>query len=406
VRVAYVLKRYPCYSETFVVNEILAHEAAGLEIEIFALRPTLDTHFQDAIARVRAPVHHVSNEAVRTSRLWDELRAARDELPELGGALEEALDADVDDVRQAALVAQAARARRIDHLHAHFASVATAVARMAGRFADLPYTFTAHAHDVFSDAVDPTDLARKIRDAAGVVTVSEFNLAHLRARHPRDAAKIRRIYNGLPLDRLAWAAPRARVPRILGVGRLVEKKGFEHLIDACRILADRGRAFEARILGSGRLEEQLAERIRGQRLEGRVVLVGNRPNSEVVEELRAAAALAAPCVTASDGNRDGLPTTLLEAMALGTPCVSTDVTGIPEVLRNGETGLMVPQGDARALADALELLLDDPEERVRLARAARRRIEADFEVRRNAALLGEVFLDAQAGSAERARVAG
>lgn len=406
MRVAYVLKRYPRYSETFVVNEILAHEAAGLELEIFALRPSTDTHFQDAIARVRAPVHYVATEPVRSLRLWHELRAARDELPGLRGALGESLDDDADDVRQAVLLAQAVRARRIDHLHAHFATVATTVARLAGRFADLPYTFTAHAHDIFSDAVEPADLARKVRDAAGVVTVSEFNLAHLRSRHPRDAAKIRRIYNGLPLDRFAWQAPRARPPRILAVGRLVEKKGFEHLIDACRILADRGRDFEGRILGSGMLEEPLADRIRAQRLEGRVVLAGNRPQALVVEELRAAAVLAAPCVTGSDGNRDGLPTTLLEAMALGTPCVSTDVTGIPEVLRDGETGLMVPQGDARALADALERLIDDPEERVRLARAARRRIEADFEVHRNAALLGEVFSRAQRPEAERARAAG
>jgi glycosyltransferase involved in cell wall biosynthesis len=304
------------------------------------------------------------------------------------------------------LLAQAAHLHRIDHLHAHFATLATTVARLAGHFADLPYTFTAHAHDIFSDAVEPADLARKVRDAAGVVTVSEFNLSHLRSRHPGDAAKIRRIYNGLPLDRFAWEAPRARPRRVLAVGRLVEKKGFEHLIDACRILADRGREFEGRILGSGLLEGQLAERIRKQRLEGRVVLAGNRPQVEVVRELRAAAALAAPCVTASDGNRDGLPTTLLEAMALGTPCVSTDVTGIPEVLRDGETGLMVPQRDARALADALEVLLEDPEQRVQLAKAARQRIEADFEVHRNAALLGKLFAAAQRGDAERVRAAG
>jgi glycosyltransferase involved in cell wall biosynthesis len=405
VRVGYVLKRYPRYSETFVVNEILAHEAAGLEIEIFALRPAADTHFQDAIARVRAPVHYVSTEAVKPSRFWQELREARDGLPGLRGALEESLDADAEDVRQAALLAQTARARGIEHLHAHFATVATTVARLAGRFAELPYTFTAHAHDIFSDAVEPADLARKVRDAAGVATVSEYNLAHLRSRHPRHAAKIRRIYNGLPLDRFTWEAPRARPARILGVGRLVEKKGFEYLIDACRILADRGRDFEGRILGSGLLEPQLADRIRRQGLLGRVVLAGNRPQAEVVEELRSAAVLAVPCVLACDGNRDGLPTTLLEAMALGTPCVATDVTGIPEVLRDGATGLMVPQGDARALADALERLLDDPDERVRLATAARRRIEADFEVHRNAALLCELFAAAQGARTERARCA-
>jgi glycosyltransferase involved in cell wall biosynthesis len=406
MRVAYVLKRYPRYSQTFVANEILALEAAGLELEIFALRPPADTHFQDAIARVRAPVHYISTEAVKALRLWEELRAARDQLPGLRGALEEALDAGAADVRQAVLLAQALRARRIDHLHAHFATVATTVARLAGRFAGLPYTFTAHAHDIFDDAVEPSDLARKVRDAAAVITVSDFNLAYLRSHHPRHAAKIHRIYNGLPLDRFAWKAPRARPPRILGVGRLVEKKGFGHLIDACRILTDRGRDFECRILGAGILEEQLADRIRGQRLEGRVVLAGPRPQTEVVEEMRGAAALAAPCVIGSDGDRDGLPTTLLEAMALGTPCVSTDVTGIPEVVRDGETGLLVPPGDARALADALQRLLDDPAEGVRLAEAARRRIEADFEVHRNAAILTQLFAGSRSFGAARTRKVG
>ena len=406
MRVGYVLKRYPRYSETFVVNEILAHEAAGLELEIFALRPPLDTHFQDAIARVRAPVRYLPSEAVKAPKLWEELREGRARLPGLCDTLPAALDEDAVDVRQALLLAEAALAGGIDHLHAHFATVATTVARLAGRFAGIPYTFTAHAKDIFHETVDPADLARKIRDAAGVVTVSEFNLEHLRAQHPAEAERIHRIYNGIPLERFTWRTPEERPRRILGIGRLVEKKGFEHLIDACRILADRGGDFECRILGSGELEAKLAARIRSQRLEGRVVLAGPRPQSEVVEELRAAAVMAAPCVVGSDGNRDGLPTTLLEAMALGTPCVSTDVTGIPEVLRDGDTGILVPQADAAALADALERLLDDPQERVRLARAARRLIETDFEVHRSAARQRELFAGAGAAEALHLRAVG
>src|SRR5262249_16325102 len=161
--------------------------------------------------------------------------------------------------------------------------------------------------------------------------------------------------------------PHERPPRIVAVGRLVEKKGFEDLVDACAILAERGRDFECRIVGTGELEAQLAARIAARGLAGRVVLVGPRPLDEVAREVQGAAALAAACVVGSDGNRDGLPTTLLEAMALGTPCVATDVTGIPEVVRDGETGILVPQHDPTALAAALAYLLDDPEARVRLA---------------------------------------
>lgn len=391
MRVGYVLKRYPRYSETFIVNEILAHEAAGLEIEIFALRPPLDTHFQDAIARVRAPVHYVSNDGVKATKMWDELRSAREVLPGLRASIDESLDEDGLAVRQALLLALEARSRGVEHLHAHFGTVATTVARLAGRFAELPYTFTAHAKDIFHESVEPDDLARKVRDAAAVVTVSNYNLAHLRSEYPAEAGKIQRIYNGLHLDRFQYAEPQRRSPLIVAVGRLVEKKGFGVLVEACRILADRGRDFRCRIVGSGDLADALSARIRELDVGRFVELAGPRPQAEIIDEIQEAAVHAAPCIVGSDGNRDGLPTTLLEAMALGTPCVSTDVTGIPEVVREGETGLVVPQGDATALAGALERLLEDPTLRTQLASRARRLIEAEFEIHRNAGRLREIF---------------
>jgi glycosyltransferase involved in cell wall biosynthesis len=391
MRVGYVLKRYPRYSETFVVNEILAHEAAGHEIVIFPLRPPMDTHFQDAIARVRAPVDYVPSEAPKATKLWDELRAARDELPGLCGSLEDALSDDAVSLRQAVIVASRARRLGLEHLHAHFGTSATTVARLAGRFAGLPYSFTAHAKDIFHESVDPEDLARKIRDAGAVVTVSDFNLAHLRGLHRRDATRIHRVYNGLDLERFAFESPGDRRPLVVGVGRLVEKKGFPVLIDACRILKERGTDFACRIIGTGDLKDALEARIAELGVGDRVELAGPRPQVEIIQEVRSAAVLAAPCIVGEDGNRDGLPTTLLEAMALGTPCVSTDVTGIPEVIRDGDTGLLVAQESAPELADALERLLRDAGLRERLAKNARALIESEFDVHRNAARVREAF---------------
>jgi colanic acid/amylovoran biosynthesis glycosyltransferase len=221
--------------------------------------------------------------------------------------------------------------------------------------------------------------------------VSDYNLRHLRETFGRAAARVRRVYNGLELEKFPYEAPLQQPFRVAAVGRLVEKKGFADLIEACAILATRGRNFGCQIIGTGLLENELQAHIMRLGVKDRVKLLGPRSQSETIRLVREAAVFAAPCVVGSDGNRDGLPTVLLEAMALGTPCVSTAVTGIPEVLRHGETGLMVPQHDPVALAHAIELLFDDFELRVRLAERARRLIESEFDIELNAARLRQIF---------------
>jgi colanic acid/amylovoran biosynthesis glycosyltransferase len=391
LRVGYVLKRYPRYSETFIVNEILAHEAAGLELEIFSLYPPNDSHFQDAIARVRAQVTYLPVYGVKAADFWSALEEAGSVLPGVWGALREANGEDARDVHQALLLAKAVHSRGIGHLHAHFGSAATTVARLAARFAGVPYSFTAHAKDIFHESVRPEDLARKLNDAAAVVTVSDYNLSYLSEVYGPAAARTRRIYNGLDLDLFPFSEPLDRRPLIVGVGRLVEKKGFADLVEACALLHARGIDFQCRIIGTGELEAGLREQIERLGLRGRVELLGPRPQQEVIEQIRQAAVFAAPCVVGTDGNRDGLPTVLLEAMALGAPCISTAVTGIPEVLRDGDTGLMVPEHDPAGLAAAIERLLADDGLRVRLATAARALIEREFDIHRNAARQRDLF---------------
>ncbi len=391
VRVGYVLKRYPRYSETFVVNEILAHEAAGVALEIFSLRPPNDGHFQDAIARVRAPLTYVPFEGLRAGDLWSAMQDAGDLLPGVWAGLESARGEDARDLYQAVRLARLVRERELAHLHAHFATVATTVARLAAAMAGVPYSFTAHAKDIFHEEVRPYDLRRKLRAAAGVITVSDFNLAYLRTIYGPDAARVRRIYNGLALEGFPFQPSGDRPARIVAVGRLIEKKGFGDLIAACGLLAADGQPVECRIIGTGPLEPELRARVHRLGLERSVRLLGPRPQREVIAEVQAAAVFAAPCVVGADGNRDGLPTTLLEAMALGTPAISTGVTGIPEVLRDGETGLMVPEHDPPTLARALHRLLWDTALRVQLATRARRLIERHFDIHRNTAQMRELF---------------
>ncbi|MGQ4648632.1 glycosyltransferase [Lyngbya aestuarii] len=404
MRVGYVLKRYPRYSETFVVNEILAHEAAGLEIEIFALRPPAETHFQNIISQVRAPVYYIrkpiqgrvsdslnSLAPTAASYFWAELQEASKKIPDFWTKLAVAQGEKASTVYQAAWLAREVRLKRITHLHAHFGTVATSVARLASHFAGIPYTFTAHAKDIFHESVEAEDMKRKLSDAATVITVSDYNLEYLQQTYGTAAAHVQRIYNGLDLTQFSYKSPLHRPPQIISVGRLIEKKGVPILIDACAILASRGCNFSCKIIGSGSLEPSLREQIQQLGLQSIVEIIGSRPQNEVFEQVQKAAVFAAPYVIGRDGNRDGLPTVLLESMALGTPCVSTDVTGIPEVVRDEETGLMVAQHDPKALADGLEGLLTDSTLRVRLATQARQLIESEFDIHRNTASVRSLF---------------
>ncbi len=384
--IGYVAKMYPRFSETFVVNEIRAREAQGERLEIFSLRLPVDGRFHETLAEVRAPVTYLRSGAPRGFGVWDGLRRAAAELPGLPDRLPELLLLDVDLALQAIDLAVAVRQKGISHLHAHFGTSATSVARMAARLSGVPYSFTAHAKDIFHEEVDPSDLRAKLAGAHHVVTVSDFNARHLRREFPREAGRVHRVYNGIDLDRFA-RHPGPRQRRVVAVGRLVEKKGFDVLIRAIGLLAMRGVTVPCIIAGDGLLAEPLREQVRASGLDGLVQFAGALPQKDIRELVARSAVLAAPCVVGSDGNADGLPTVLLEGLALGTPCVSTRVTGIPEAIRDRDTGLLVDPGDADGLADALALLLADDALGRRLADAGRALVEAEFDCRAQAAAL-------------------
>lgn len=393
-KIAYVLKRYPRFSETFIVNEILAHEIAEQPLEIFALRTVDESHFQDILGQVRSPVTRFPDKKPTSEGLWNLMHEAGPILPEVWTSLSHMKGEDSRDIVQALMIAMVCRKQGIVHLHAHFGTVSTSVARLAAQFASISYSFTAHAKDIFFEYEESQNIEKKLNDAARVVTVSDYNLAYLQTRYGSPAKCVHRIYNGLDLSRFRYCEPAFDANEILAVGRLVEKKGFHILIEAVRILKDKGRSVTCRIIGSGDEAENLQAQIIASDLAKNVRLVGPKPQSDVVLAMRKAAVLACPCIVSHDGNRDGLPTVLLEAMALGTPCVSTDVTGIPELVCNEVSGLCVPEADADALAVALVRMLDDNALRMKVSKSGRRRIEKDFDQIVNAAELRRVFADA------------
>ena len=394
--VAYILRKFPVLSETFILNEILNLEARGIRVHIFSLERPNDPRFHEDLPKLKANIQYLPRpEKIQT--LWShQVRSAKrfgkSYYRALWYALRRVSPALLWRVFQGAYVANHARRLKVTHLHSHFANRPTSVAFFAAMIMNIPYSFTAHAADIFRTRMDQNALAQKIRFAKFVVTVSEFNkkfLSELAAGCPE---KIIRIYNGIDLQRFVPNGILAQKPfTILCVSRLVEKKGIAVLIEACKMLRDRKVEFQCWLVGGGELEGQLRAQIKASGLESCVKLLGPHSQFEVLTRYHGAHLYALPCVVSSDGNRDGLPVSIVEALACGLPVVSTPMTGIPEVIRNGENGLLVPVGDADALSKAVESVIRDPGLHTRLKSQARSSVESLFDQEKTSNTLVRLF---------------
>ncbi|MCP1659870.1 glycosyltransferase family 4 protein [Neisseria perflava] len=388
--IGYILKRYPRFSETFVVNEILAHERAGTKIDIFALGPVEETHFQDGISQVRAPVTRLNHKQHKPEAVWQLIQQGFAKLPGFSEKLACA-KCTVHELAQSISIALIIRERSIQHLHAHFGTQATTVARLAALFAEITYTFTAHAKDIYFQYEESTGLAQKMRDAFATVTVSDYNLAYLKQEYGQDADKAVRIYNGMDLSKFPYESFSKREPHILAVGRLVIKKGFDVLLEALALLKQQNLVVHCTLVGGGSLQAELEAQIQRLNISDIVKMVGPMPQPDIINMMKHANMVVAPCVISEDGDRDGLPTVLLESMALGTPVISTQVAGIPELVKDGETGLCVPERNPQALAAAMQRLLQDSALCATFSRNGRALIKREFDEDRNASLLRQIF---------------
>lgn len=392
-RIGYVLKVYPRFSETFVVTEILAREAAGEDLSIYALRPTTDTRFHPELARVQAPVTWIPR-ASQSARFWEQIAhslptAAMRE--RFGRILPQLLELSASDVLQGVTLAQRIQQDGITHLHAHFASLAGRMAWVAHQLTGIPYTVTTHAKDIFHESVDMTWLRRICGDAQHTIAISRYNQQYLNRVLEGTGANIVLQYNALELDRFPYAAPPRPQPgqplQVVAVGRHVTKKGFAELLDALKLTVERGLDVRLTLGGSGELTPALKQQVAELDLGDRVTFPGPLTQQEVRELLADAHVFAAPCIPAADGNMDGLPTVVLEAMASGAPVIATSVTGLPEVVHDRETGLLLEPKDITGLADALEAVATGQVDTLALSRAARALIEQSFDSRAQARAL-------------------
>jgi glycosyltransferase involved in cell wall biosynthesis len=380
---AYLFERFPSFGQTFCYREVAELDRQGVTPPIFSIRNPKDEPQQDWDTHIVKRVHYLPEE----KELIDDVRRAskkRRLTPEIISAMDEwGRRTDFLRLYQAVYVGLRLQEMGIGHVHAHFMGMAARTAFWIHKLFPVTFTFTAHANDIFAPRNFEIGLDKLVDTARGVVTVSDYAKEFLQERFPERADRIRRIYNGLNLAEFGRADFSSSPPLILAVGRLIAKKGFTDLIRACGLIAERGKSFRCEIIGEGPLENELRGQIERLNLQNRVALSGAKPQPEVRQRLVAANVVVLPSIIDPDGGMDNLPTVIMEAMATRLPVVSTAIGGIPEMVVENETGFLVEPGDAAALADAIEKLIDDRALAQELGQAGYERAQEFFSIDKN-----------------------
>lgn len=381
------------------MTEVLALERRGVPLRIFSIKEPGNEPVHGDLRRVRAKATYLSLANNLKEVLHGNFATAfRHPLRYLRTLLRALLLnprwSFLQSFLQAGYVADLLSSEAITHLHAHFATAPASVAMFTHHLTGISYSFTAHAKDIYFDT-KPKLLRAKIRHSRAVVTISEYNRRHLtQLTNPAESAKVHCIYNGMDLRSYSngrHGVNKLRVPSIVTVARLIEKKGIGDLISACQILRERGRSFQLEIIGKGPLRAALNTQVYLLNLQNMVRFRGALAQEAVREAYRQTDVFALPCVISEDGDRDGIPTVLLEAMACGLPVVSTRVSGIPELVESGRDGILVEPRNPEMLADALDRLLSDADLRKKLGQAASTKVTEKFSVERSVTKLLGLF---------------
>jgi len=423
--VAYVLKGFPRLSEMFIASEIYRLEQLGQRLKLYVLMPPDERLRHDVVDRIQTkPDYLPATTSLSTTRLLHWLRKNLPAfLPGIGRVLWRypkgtirAFSAAVSQslrarpgfwsvpkkqyvrefLRATSLADRLSHTPEVHHLHAHFSHGATTVTWLTSLITGLPFSFTAHAKDIYCESLNPAGLLSRKMDAAEfVVTCTNANRKHLQKL---SATPVHCIYHGLNADFSRLLCEQVPAPkrsgqlRVLAVGRLVSKKGFDTLIDACAILKSAGVSFETLIVGeSGEHERELRNLIARHGLEAHIHLAGPTTQARLFGEYQRATVFCLPCRVLENGDRDGIPNVLMEAMSCGLPVVTTDVSGIPELIRDGINGLLVPPDDPPAIAAALQRLFRDPVAAEALGKEAVKTVKENFDGERTTKDLVNLF---------------
>jgi len=406
-RLGMILKGYPRISESFISTEILLLESLGIPIEIYSLREPREDFSHDHIKEIRASATYLPEYVLPHLQVLLRSNIALRKLlgPHysrcMAGAVRRAWErkklATLRHFLQAGhLAAIRLMHDPVTHLHAHFCHTPTSVALFASELTGLPFSFTAHAKDIYIS--EPDQLVRKIRKARFVVTCTRYNAQYLEdlARSAGCDTPLHVVYHGIDLSFFTFApTPHPDPPyHILSIGRLVPKKGYDTLLRSLKLLDRAGLDFQFTHIGDGEMHHRIARMTRDLDLTHRVNLLGTLPHAKIINHYRRAHCFALACKVAPNGDRDGIPNVLIEAMAAGVPTVATKVSAIPELVEDGVTGVLVQPDDHVGMAAAITDILLHPEKYKRHITLARARVERVFDNRSCVKRLHSLFIDA------------
>jgi glycosyltransferase involved in cell wall biosynthesis len=401
MKIGYLAQVFPHLTMTFVYREVLALRASGLDVDTFATwRPDEAVLSQEAKGLVESTSYVFPRSWFNFvgchlrwlfKRPWRYVETLFFCLRHTKGSWKNRLRT-LFHFGEAICLAEETTRKNIAHLHVHFALNATTLAMIVARLTGITFSFTAHANDIFAN---PILLPEKLAEARFIVAISKYNAAFLQGIDSSEEmrCKIEVVRCGIDVSHFSPPAQRTSATKctILAVGRLVEKKGYPYLIEACKQLREQGYLFDCYILGDGPQAELLREMVEENGLQDCVHLEGIVFQENLKEHLNRADIIALPCVVAKDNDMDGIPNSLMEGMAMALPAVSTTLSGIPELIEHNQNGLLIPPNDAPALAGALARLISDRALRQRLGEAGRAKIVAEYDIEKNSRQLLDIF---------------
>ena len=392
--IAIVLKGYPRLSETFIAQEIRALELRGFKLCLFSLRRPTDPTSHPIHAEIEAPVfylpEYVKDDIPRVLRAWWRVRKQSGYHLAFRQLLKDfKRDFTVNRLRRfaQALVLANDMPASVSHYYSHFMHTPASVTYYASIINAKPWSISAHAKDIWT--IEDWEKREKIASSDWVVTCTSANAEHL-SELADNSSKVSLLYHGLDFNRFAQkpispttrdGSDRSDPIQLISVGRAVDKKGYDYLLTALAALPE-SLHWHFSHIGGGELFEQLQQTAIELGLESRISWLGALPQTEVLALYRSADLFVLPSRISDNGDRDGLPNVLMEAQSQCLACLSTDISGIPELIEHQKTGWLVAQKDSQALSAALEKLMIDPGLRDKLATAGLQRVHAHFSLER------------------------
>lgn len=401
---ALILSQFPEIHETFILRELVEMKQKNIDFLLFSLKKCKDkfvhpeaeilmqeTHYSPFIFSwriisafvyflLKTPIKLVSTVIYIIKHNYKSVELLIKSL----GVLPQAL-----------LFAKIMKANNIDHIHSHWATIPTTSAVIISRLLSIPYSFTAHAWDIF---LNQTMLLEKLKNASFVITCTGYNkkyLDSLQKNQKNMQSEVIKNYHGIDFENLPKIDKHVQKNFIFSIGRLCEQKGFPYLIKACKILKDAGIEIQCKIVGEGPDREKLNDLIERENLHDTVSLLGLKTHEKIFELFNQAEIFVLPCVIAKNGDRDGIPNVLIEALAMKTPVVSTTVSGVPELIIKNKTGLTVNPRNSEELSVAINKLLYDKNLQDKFAQNGRELVEKNFDIKKNVAKLSDIFFSSQ-----------